>query len=166
MAEQKQTVGFLGMGIMGVSTPRPLMRHAMQLILTLPPHAPLCARSPLQVAMARNLLKSGQFAKVVVWNRTLSKCDELVSEGAVLGSTPAEVVQACDVTYAMLADPAAAEAVRAATGATGAAAPPCLPGPCAARPPPARPPPAPHPRALPPAAAPRPSSCPAACWRA
>ena len=42
MVEQKQTVGFLGMGIMGV-------------------------------AMARNLVKSGQFASVHVWNRTLSK---------------------------------------------------------------------------------------------
>jgi hypothetical protein len=37
-----QTVGFMGMGIMGE-------------------------------AMARNLLKSGKFAKVYVWNRTLSK---------------------------------------------------------------------------------------------
>lgn len=79
MSEQKLTIGFMGMGIMGV-------------------------------AMARNLLKSGQFAKVYVWNRTLTKCDELVAEGAVLSQTPAEVVQACDITFAMLADPAAAEA--------------------------------------------------------
>lgn len=42
----------------------------------------------------------------------VAQCDELVAEGAVLGKTPAEVVQACDITFAMLADPAAAEAVR------------------------------------------------------
>lgn len=41
----------------------------------------------------------------------LTQCDELVAEGAVLGQTPAEVVQACEITFAMLADPAAAEAV-------------------------------------------------------
>jgi 3-hydroxyisobutyrate dehydrogenase-like beta-hydroxyacid dehydrogenase len=143
------SVGFLGLGIMGEP-------------------------------MARNLLKSAQFSKVVVWNRTLSKvrrclcartssrnssvcgaharlaagdtrstyasctsqchdatsqtllpgapahhggvrtpvthhplavrtqCDALVAEGAVRADTPAEVVQQCDITIAMLADPEAA----------------------------------------------------------
>lgn len=104
-------VGFLGLGIMGQ-------------------------------AMARNLLKSGKFANVVVWNRTLSKvrvggwvcvaaaqhqhpcshrsmshcpapqCDQLVAEGAIAAATPAEVVQQCDITFAMLADPEAALKVR------------------------------------------------------
>lgn len=121
-------VGFLGLGIMGA-------------------------------AMASNLLKSGKFHKVVVWNRTLSKvrsygprqrytgtcpshcwgqcrcaahityllscvrcaavrlqCDQLVAEGAVAASTPAEVVQQCDITFAMLADPDAALKVNSAAG--------------------------------------------------
>ncbi|PNH10975.1 putative oxidoreductase GLYR1 [Tetrabaena socialis] len=59
-------------------------------------------------AMARNLLKSGLFSSVTVWNRTLSKCDALVAEGALSAPTPADVVAACDVTFGMLADPEAA----------------------------------------------------------
>ncbi|GIL82520.1 hypothetical protein Vretimale_11943 [Volvox reticuliferus] len=59
-------------------------------------------------AMARNLLKSGLFASVKVWNRTLAKCEALVSEGAQCAETPAAVVESCDVTFAMLADPDAA----------------------------------------------------------
>lgn len=59
-------------------------------------------------AMARNLLKSGLFASVTVWNRTLAKCATLVSEGVLCAETPRAVVDACDVTFAMLADPDAA----------------------------------------------------------
>ncbi|KAG2439082.1 hypothetical protein HYH02_006607 [Chlamydomonas schloesseri] len=59
-------------------------------------------------AMARNLLKSGLFASVTVWNRTLAKCQTLVSEGAKMAETPAAVVSSCDITFAMLADPDAA----------------------------------------------------------
>lgn len=59
-------------------------------------------------AMARNLLKSGTFADVVVWNRTLSKCDELVAEGAKRADTPADCVQQCSIVFGMLADPDAA----------------------------------------------------------
>jgi hypothetical protein len=36
------------------------------------------------------------------------QCKALVNEGAVMGSTPAEVVQKCDITFAMLSDPEAA----------------------------------------------------------
>lgn len=59
-------------------------------------------------AMARNLLKSGLFESVTVWNRTLAKCQTLVSEGAHMAETPAAVVSKCHVTFAMLADPEAA----------------------------------------------------------
>ncbi|CAH8390120.1 unnamed protein product [Eruca vesicaria subsp. sativa] len=41
-------------------------------------------------AMSLNLLKHG--FKVTVWNRTLSKCDELVEHGASVCETPAQVV--------------------------------------------------------------------------
>ncbi|KAF5842054.1 NAD binding domain of 6-phosphogluconate dehydrogenase-domain-containing protein [Dunaliella salina] len=58
--------------------------------------------------MARNLLKSGLFADVVVWNRSSAKCEELVKEGAKTAATPAEVVKQCDITFAVLADPSAA----------------------------------------------------------
>ncbi|MCL7029419.1 hypothetical protein MKW94_017733 [Papaver nudicaule] len=60
-------------------------------------------------AMAMNLLRHG--FKVTVWNRTLSKCEELVQFGASVGETPAAVVKKCKYTIAMLSDPSAALAV-------------------------------------------------------
>ncbi|EFJ44056.1 hypothetical protein VOLCADRAFT_65267 [Volvox carteri f. nagariensis] len=75
-------------------------------------------------AMARNLLKSGLFASVMVWNRTMAKCAPLVAEGAQCAETPAAVVDSCDVTFAMLADPSAAlEAVFGDNGVLAAIAP-------------------------------------------
>ncbi|XWS36651.1 hypothetical protein CRYUN_Cryun20dG0103500 [Craigia yunnanensis] len=60
-------------------------------------------------AMSMNLLKNG--FKVTVWNRTLSKCNELVAHGASVGETPADVVKKCKITISMLSDPAAALSV-------------------------------------------------------
>ncbi|KAJ3675347.1 hypothetical protein LUZ60_004389 [Juncus effusus] len=60
-------------------------------------------------AMALNLLKHG--FNVTVWNRTLSKCDELVKQGASIGETPASVIKKCRYTIAMLSDPPAALSV-------------------------------------------------------
>ena len=70
------------------------------------------------VPMAQNLVKAGY--SVTVWNRTPDKCEAIVSLGAQQGATPAEVVAASDVTFSMLSDPAAAEAV--ALGADGVVA--------------------------------------------
>ncbi|KAL9227513.1 hypothetical protein vseg_003194 [Gypsophila vaccaria] len=56
-------------------------------------------------AMAMNLLSNG--FRVTVWNRTISKCDELVEHGASVGETPAAVVSKCKYTIAMLSDPSA-----------------------------------------------------------
>ncbi|KAJ6810721.1 glyoxylate/succinic semialdehyde reductase 1 [Iris pallida] len=60
-------------------------------------------------AMAANLLKNG--FKVTVWNRTLSKCEELVEQGASIGENPAAVINKCKYTIAMLSDPKAALSV-------------------------------------------------------
>lgn len=60
-------------------------------------------------AMAMNLLRHG--FKLTVWNRTLSKCDELVEHGASVGETPAAVVKKCKYTIGMLSDPGAALSV-------------------------------------------------------
>jgi 2-hydroxy-3-oxopropionate reductase len=60
-------------------------------------------------AMAKNLLKAG--FPVTVWNRSPEKAAEVVALGATRVETPQAVVEACPVTFAMLADPAAAEAV-------------------------------------------------------
>jgi 3-hydroxyisobutyrate dehydrogenase-like beta-hydroxyacid dehydrogenase len=60
-------------------------------------------------AMAKNLLKAG--FKVTVWNRSSDKCAELAALGAGVAATPAEITSSCEITFAMLADPAAAHAV-------------------------------------------------------
>ena len=60
-------------------------------------------------AMAKNLLKAG--FQVTVWNRSQAKCAELAALGAKIATTPTEVTASCPVSFAMLADPAAAEAV-------------------------------------------------------
>lgn len=60
-------------------------------------------------AMAKNLVRAG--FEVTVWNRTPEKCAELAALGAKVASSPKEVAQSCPVIFAMLADPAAAEAV-------------------------------------------------------
>lgn len=57
-------------------------------------------------AMAHNLVKAG--FDVTVWNRSSSKCDALVSEGAKRGESPEQTTTACDITFAMLADPVGA----------------------------------------------------------
>jgi len=60
-------------------------------------------------AMAANLAKGG--FDVTVWNRSEQKCAPLVALGARQATSPREVVASCEVTFAMLADPRAAEAV-------------------------------------------------------
>ena len=60
-------------------------------------------------AMAKNLLKAG--FRVTVWNRSPDKNAEFAALGAEVAATPAEVTAGCPITFAMLADPAAAEAV-------------------------------------------------------
>ena len=52
--------------------------------------------------MSKNLLKAGY--PVTVFNRTRSKMDELVEEGAKRASSPKEVAESSDVTITMLTD--------------------------------------------------------------
>lgn len=52
--------------------------------------------------MARNLLKAG--FSVRVWNRTTSKMDALVSEGAQAGATPADVAAQSDIIITCVSD--------------------------------------------------------------
>ncbi|WP_163340466.1 NAD(P)-dependent oxidoreductase [Desulfopila sp. IMCC35008] len=60
-------------------------------------------------AMVTNLLKAG--LDVTVWNRTPERCTPLVDMGANQAQTPAEVIEACDITFGMVSDPEAAKAV-------------------------------------------------------
>ncbi|MCX7983170.1 MAG: NAD(P)-dependent oxidoreductase [Syntrophales bacterium] len=55
--------------------------------------------------MAANLLKGG--LELYVWNRTRDKCNDLIAAGAKWGESPAFLARECDVTFSMLADPAA-----------------------------------------------------------
>src|ERR1700675_2489220 len=59
--------------------------------------------------MAANLLKAGH--EVTVWNRTASRADELVSQGAKRAATPREVAATCEVTLTIVSDPQALESV-------------------------------------------------------
>ncbi len=68
--------------------------------------------------MALNLRRGGH--ELAVWNRTATACEPLREAGAAVAATPAAVAAASDITFAMLADPAAALAV--AGGPDGAAA--------------------------------------------
>ena len=53
-------------------------------------------------AMARNLIKAGH--RLVVYNRTRSRAEELTSEGAVVAATPGEAASGVDALITMLAD--------------------------------------------------------------
>lgn len=66
--------------------------------------------------MGRNLLKAG--FSLTVWNRTASKADDLLHEGARWGDSPREVASASEVVITIVSDPPALESVL--WGATGA----------------------------------------------
>lgn len=68
--------------------------------------------------MAGNLLRTG--FPVVVWNRTKSRADELLSEGAEWGASPRETAAQADVLITIVSDPPAIEQVL--WGADGALA--------------------------------------------
>ncbi len=52
--------------------------------------------------MSKNLLKAGH--EVTVWNRTKSKADEVLAEGAKWADTPKEIAEKCDFIFTMVAD--------------------------------------------------------------
>jgi 3-hydroxyisobutyrate dehydrogenase-like beta-hydroxyacid dehydrogenase len=68
--------------------------------------------------MAGNLLKAG--FSVVVWNRTKSRTDEVLSAGAKLGANPRDTATQADVLITIVSDPAAVEEIL--WGADGALA--------------------------------------------
>lgn len=61
-------------------------------------------------AMANNLQKAGY--ALTVWNRDVSKTDQLVAGGAERAASPREVAEQSDIVISMMADPAAVAAVR------------------------------------------------------
>jgi len=59
--------------------------------------------------MGLNLLKAG--FPLIVWNRTASRAQELVNEGAKLGENPRKVAESVDVLITIVSDPPALEEV-------------------------------------------------------
>ena len=59
--------------------------------------------------MVANLLKAGH--PVTVWNRTASRADDLVAQGAKLAASPREVAAASEVIFTIVSDPPALESV-------------------------------------------------------
>ncbi|GAB3827876.1 NAD(P)-dependent oxidoreductase [Pontibacter rugosus] len=59
--------------------------------------------------MAANLQKAGH--ELVVYNRTQSKADELVNNGATRATSPTDLAKQCDVVITMLSTPEAVEEV-------------------------------------------------------
>lgn len=59
--------------------------------------------------MARNLLRAG--FDVTVWNRTASRMEEVVAEGATAAESPAAVARACDIIMICVSDTPDVEAV-------------------------------------------------------
>jgi|SoiMethySBSTD1v2_1073268.scaffolds.fasta_scaffold162295_2 3-hydroxyisobutyrate dehydrogenase len=72
--------------------------------------------------MASRLLQSG--SRLVVWNRTRSRAEPFVAQGARLGASPREAAAGADAIVSMLADDVASRAVwLGADGALAGAAP-------------------------------------------
>jgi 3-hydroxyisobutyrate dehydrogenase-like beta-hydroxyacid dehydrogenase len=82
----------------------------------MPPTLGLIGLGLMGKPMGRNLLKAG--FPLVVWNRTKSKADDLVREGAKLAAGPKELAAQVDVLITIVSDPAANEVVL--FGASGA----------------------------------------------
>ncbi len=64
--------------------------------------------------MARNLLRAGN--SVTVWNRTLSKADELRPDGAKVASSVADAARGVDIVITMMADDHAVSSAVLGTG--------------------------------------------------
>eukprot|EP00933_Yihiella_yeosuensis_P049313 TRINITY_DN4608_c1_g3_i2.p1 TRINITY_DN4608_c1_g3~~TRINITY_DN4608_c1_g3_i2.p1 ORF type:complete len:302 (+),score=82.12 TRINITY_DN4608_c1_g3_i2:156-1061(+) len=63
----------------------------------------------LGTAMAGRFVDAG--FDVTVWNRTRAKCSDLEAKGAKVASSPKEVIENCDFTFACTSDPESARAV-------------------------------------------------------
>jgi 2-hydroxy-3-oxopropionate reductase len=82
----------------------------------MPPTVGLIGLGLMGKPMGRNLLKAG--FPLLVWNRTKSKADELVREGATLAANPRDLASQVDVLITIVSDPPANEEVL--FGANGA----------------------------------------------
>jgi len=70
-------------------------------------------------ALAERLIELGQ--EVHVWNRTSSRCDPLVAQGAEQAASPAALSEACEAAIVIVSDDAAQGAVYAGDQGIGQA---------------------------------------------
>jgi len=126
MEAQSVSVGFLGLGIMGEAMARNLLKaDAKFASVTVwnrsPEKVRVRGRVRARVAAGRPRAPRTRPSPTrgLRTDQPPPQCDALVAEGAKRGASPAEVVRACDITFGMLSDPAAALAV--VEGDTGVA---------------------------------------------
>ncbi len=59
--------------------------------------------------IVKNLINSGH--DVTIWNRTSEKCNKFEAAGAKVAATPADVIDASDITFCCVSDPMACKEV-------------------------------------------------------
>lgn len=69
----------------------------------------ICGTGRMGLAMAERLMDEGQ--SVCVWNRTAGKVAALLEKGATQATTPAQLMEKCNIVISMLFDDAAQKAV-------------------------------------------------------
>ncbi len=69
----------------------------------------ICGTGKMGAAMAARLIEVGE--SVAVWNRTESRAQPLVDQGAELAASPAELIAACETVIVMLINDTAVQAV-------------------------------------------------------
>lgn len=79
----------------------------------------VCGVGRMGAALAERLIELGH--EVHVWNRTTSRCNPLVAQGAKQAVNPAAVAEACEATIVIVSDDAAQEAVYAGDQGLGQA---------------------------------------------
>jgi 3-hydroxyisobutyrate dehydrogenase len=72
------------------------------------------------VGMARRILAAGHVLRV--YNRTASRADSLMQQGAVVFATPAEACAGVDAVISMVADDAASQAIWVGTSGSDSCA--------------------------------------------
>jgi len=102
-SDKKISVGFIGQGIMGV----PMAKNLLKAGYEVGPVLVVCRSFRLCGAEGDGGGAEHDTNQVKVWNRTPTACEPTVAEGATQGSSPAELVEQCDVVFAMLSDPPA-----------------------------------------------------------
>jgi hypothetical protein len=83
--------------------------YSFRRIFAMKPPVGLIGLGLMGKPMGANLLKAGH--ELTVWNRTASRADELMAQGAKRAATPRDVAAASEVIVTIVSDPHALESV-------------------------------------------------------